>query len=209
MKIAIIGSGDLAQQIAYYAETDQNIEIVGYFDDYLKKGKIINGRLILGGIFDIHKMYTDNVFEKLIIGIGYKHFDFREEVFDTFKEDIPFANLIHSTSYIDPSVELGEGVVVFPGNIIDKSVTIKNNVLINISCTIAHDSSIGSHSFLSPSVKIAGFVKIGKKCNIGINTTIIDNVTICDAVQTGGGTVVIKSIEKSGLYVGNPQRFIR
>ena len=38
---------------------------------------------------------------------------------------------------------------------------------------------------------------------------IIDNITITDEVQTGGGTIIINDILKKGLYVGNPSRFIR
>ena len=51
--------------------------------------------------------------------------------------------------------------------------------------------------------------KIEEKCIIGINSTVIDNITIISNTQLGGGTVVIKNIIQSGLYVGNPQKFIR
>jgi acetyltransferase-like isoleucine patch superfamily enzyme len=30
-----------------------------------------------------------------------------------------------------------------------------------------------------------------------------------EKTQLGGATVVIKSLEKSGLYVGNPAKFVR
>jgi acetyltransferase-like isoleucine patch superfamily enzyme len=46
-------------------------------------------------------------------------------------------------------------------------------------------------------------------CILGINATVIDNITIVSNTQLGGGSVVIKNIEHSGLYVGNPTRFIR
>jgi UDP-3-O-[3-hydroxymyristoyl] glucosamine N-acyltransferase len=79
----------------------------------------------------------------------------------------------------------------------------------NISCTVAHDTVIGKHSFLSPSVAIAGFVNVKEQCIIGINSTIIDNITMTAKTQIGGGGVVIKDIDEPGLYVGNPVKFIR
>ena len=39
--------------------------------------------------------------------------------------------------------------------------------------------------------------------------TIIDNIKVNKKTQIGAGTVVINSIEKSGLYVGNPAKFVR
>src|SRR5690606_3418643 len=102
-----------------------------------------------------------------------------------------------------------KGSVVYPGCLIDANAVIKANTILNISCAIAHDTTIGSHCFLSPRVAIAGFVNIEELCIIGINATLIDNLTIISQTQIGAGTVVIKSIESKGLYVGNPAKFIR
>ena len=99
-----------------------------------------------------------------------------------------------------------DGFYVTYGNC---DVNVESNVLINVGCTIAHDSSVGKHTFLSPRVSIAGFVNVGDRCNIGINATIIDNISIMNNVQIGGGAVVISHVKKEGLYVGNPARFIR
>ena len=56
---------------------------------------------------------------------------------------------------------------------------------------------------------MAGFSVIGESCFIGVNSTIIDNIIVGDRVMVGGGAVVIKSINKTGWYVGNPARFLR
>ena len=71
-------------------------------------------------------------------------------------------------------------------DLVDKDCIIEDNVLLNVGVTIAHDSRVKEHSFLSPRVAIAGFSTIGKRCMVGINSTIIDNVTVCDDVRLGG-----------------------
>ena len=86
---------------------------------------------------------------------------------------------------------------------------IRDNVLINIGCVIAHDTSVDAHCFLSPSVNLAGFVNVGEKSILGINCTVIDNINIHSSTQIGAGGVVVKNINKNGLYVGNPVRFVR
>ena len=206
-RLAIIASGDLGQQIAYHAAQDKQFEVVGFFDDFADKS--ISEYTILGKTKDIEYSFKKNEFDEIIIAIGYKHFKVRAQLFNRLKDLIPFATLIHSSCYVDPSCKIGKGVCLFPGTVIDANAEIKDNVLINVSCTIAHHSIVGTHTFLSPRVAIAGFVTIGAYCNLGINSTIIDNITIAEYIQIGGGTVVIKNLEDQGLYVGNPSRFIR
>jgi sugar O-acyltransferase (sialic acid O-acetyltransferase NeuD family) len=208
-KLAIIGSGDLGQQIAYHAINDQQFDVVGFFDDFSVKNSLVNNFKVLGTLSAIETSYNQGDFDVIICGIGYKHLELREKLFNVLNPKLKFANLIHSSCYIDASCKFGNGIFMLPGSVLDYNVTIEDNVVINVSCTIAHDSNIGAHSFLSPRVAVAGFVNIGRRCNIGINTTIIDHMMIANEVQTGGGTVVIESLTKKGLYVGNPSRFIR
>jgi sugar O-acyltransferase (sialic acid O-acetyltransferase NeuD family) len=208
-RLAIIGSGDLGQQIAYHAETDNHYDVIGFFDDYKEKEERINNLPILGKTSDILDGYQKGFFDEILIGIGYKHLSFRTDIYHQFKDQVPFGKLIHSSSIIDPSSTIKEGVIIYPGCLIDQYVEIGENTLLNVGCTVAHDTKIGAHSFLSPRVAIAGFVTVGDCCILGINSTIIDNIQLANNTQIGGGGVVIKSIEQKGLYVGNPVRFIR
>jgi acetyltransferase-like isoleucine patch superfamily enzyme len=49
---------------------------------------------------------------------------------------------------------------------------------------------------------------IGNHVSIGSNATILP-VNICDRVVIGAGAVVTKSIDKPGIYVGNPAKLIK
>ena len=75
---------------------------------------------------------------------------FRAALYSRFKNKIKLATLIHSSCYVDNSCEIGEGVCMFPGSVLDQNVIVKDNVLININCAIAHDSTIEENTFLSP-----------------------------------------------------------
>lgn len=208
-KIAIIGSGHLGQQILHYIHNDSKDKVIGFFDDFQPKGTIVKEIPVMGGVSDILIEFENQSFDELLVAIGYKHMDFRKQVFEELKAKIPFHTFIHSSTYVDSTAEIGQGTVIYPGCLIDQKVKIGENVLMNVSGTVAHDSIIGNHSFLSPAVAIAGFVEVGEQCIIGINSTVIDNISIAPKTQMGGGSVVINNIEKSGLYVGNPVRFIR
>ena len=209
-RLAIIGSGDLGQLIAHHANTDNHYAVVGFFDDYKKRDGVqfVDGYPILGCVDDIENCFQKQLFDCIIIAIGYKHMIVRKNIYEKFTGKIPFGKIIHSSCYVDISCKIGEGSVLLPGCVLDRNACVGDNVLLNISVTIAQDSTVKAHSFVSPCVSIAGFTEIGECCNIGINSTIIDNILITSNVQTGGGTVVIDNLVKSGCYVGCPARLL-
>lgn len=206
--LGIIGAGHLGQQIAHYAISDNHYDKVVFFDDFSNE-KSVNNYLIIGDCNSIENAFLNKYFDELIIGIGYKHLDVRKQMFDRFEGAIPFGKIIHSTSWLDATAIVKQGSVIYPRCTIDANSIVENNTILNIGCDVAHDTIIGKHCFLSPRVALAGFINIGEMCVLGINSTIIDNINIVAKTQIGGGTVVVKNISKSGLYVGNPQRFIR
>ncbi len=208
-RISIIGSGHLGQQIAYHIHQDTQDRVVAYFDEFQTVGTSVLNIPVIGGNKDILTQFENDSFDEILVAVGYKHMAFRKSVFEELRGKIPFYTFVHSSVQVDSSAEIGQGTVIYPGCLVDQNVKIGENVLMNVSGTIAHDSEIGNHSFLSPCVAIAGFVKVGEQCIIGINSTIIDNISILSQTQIGGGTVVIKNIEQAGLYVGNPAKFVR
>jgi sugar O-acyltransferase (sialic acid O-acetyltransferase NeuD family) len=208
-RLAIIGSGELGQLIAHHAISQKLFTLVGFYDDWRQKDEVIFGSKILGGSHEIKSDYEQGVFDEIILAIGYKHIDVRKNLFENLQsKNIPFATLIHPSSYIESSCIIGKGVVVLPGCVLDKGVILEDNILLNTGCIIAHDTKVGKHCFLAPSIKLAGFIHIGECCFLGIGTTVIDNIKITNYVQTGGGTVVVKNITEKGLYVGVPHRKI-
>ena len=206
--LAIIGSGHLGQQIAHYAIADNHYKKVVFFDDSSNES-YSNGIKIIGNSDAIEMEFEKKSFDEILIGIGYKHLKVRKQLFERFIEKIPFGKIIHSTSWVDKTATIKEGCVIYPCCCIDAQVVVDQNTLLNISCSVAHDTHIGKHCFLSPRVALAGFVAINEMCILGINATVIDNINLVSNTQIGGGAIVIKDIELRGLYVGNPTRFIR
>src|SRR5688572_18723118 len=98
--LAIIGAGDLGQQIAHYALSDGHYEKVVFFDDFTSE-KIINNCEILGKTDSLLVTYKKHQFDELIIGVGYKHLKKRKELYERFKGEIPFGRVIHSSNWID------------------------------------------------------------------------------------------------------------
>ena len=208
-RLAIIGAGDLGQQIAHHATGSGRFEVAGFFDDFKPEGAKTEQGSVLGCVDRTETLYRDGRFDSLIIGIGYKHFSYRRACFERYSPGIPFATLVHPSGYVDPSARIAAGSVLLPGCVLDKGVIIEANTLLNTGCTMAHDTTVGENCFLGPGVTLAGFVTIDSECFLGVGTTVIDGITIARNVQTGGGTVVTKDIDEPGLYVGVPAKMVR
>lgn len=209
MRIAIVGSSDLGQLMAHHAINDSKFDMYGFFDNRKDKGTSIGdyGKVV-GSINDIEEHYDNNLFDGLILGIGYTQFPFKKETYEKLQYKIPFVNIIHTSSYIDTSVKIGKGIFVLPRCVVDMGCIIEDNVVLNTAVTIAHHTTIKRYSFLGPATAVAGYVKIGESNFIGINSTILNNIETCDNIIIGGGTVVNKSILEEGTYVGVPSRKI-
>jgi len=120
---------------------------------------------------------------------------------------------------------LGEDVFVGPYVEIQKDVVIGNRTRIQSHSFICELVSIGEDCFVGHGVMFVNdtFAKggpargdrslwkethIGNRVSIGSNATILP-VDICDDVVIGAGAVVTKDIKRSGVYAGNPARFLR
>lgn len=208
MKIAIIGAAELGRLIALHATNDTSYQIAGYYDDY-STSTAFNDYPVLGKTESISRDYQAKLFDALIIGIGYNQMKSRAAIFEQFKGKIPFCNIIHSSSYIDKTCTLGEGIFILPGVTLDLDVELGDNVLLNTGTIIAHHTKIGKHSFVAPGVNIAGLVNVGEQCFIGIGATIVDCLTIADSSVIGAGALVLKNTEENSVSVGAPAKAIK
>jgi sugar O-acyltransferase (sialic acid O-acetyltransferase NeuD family) len=203
-RLAIIGAGDLGQLIAHHAINDNHYVVVGFFDDFEKIGTKKIGTPVIGKTTEVIELFKNDNFDCIMIGIGYKHMVFRKSIFELLDGIIPFGKIIHTSSFVDSTSILGNGIFILPNCTLDKNVKIGDNVLLNTATVIAHDSEIKAHTFLAPAVNVAGKVLINECCIVGIGSTIIDNIIVGSNIQIGGGAVVIKTITQSGLYAGIP-----
>jgi sugar O-acyltransferase (sialic acid O-acetyltransferase NeuD family) len=104
---------------------------------------------------------------------------------------------------------IGDGTIIMTGTVITNDITICEGALINLNCTIGHDSYIGKYVELSPGVHVSGQCKIGDFCSIGTGAVIIPKVELGENVTIGAGSVVTKNIESNTVAVGIPARPIR
>lgn len=207
MRIVLIGGGDLARQLAHYIQTyDKQAKVIGFVDDFAIKGEMRFDVKCLGKLSALPALYAAQYLDAAFLAIGYKNLRTRQALFDSLHSAIPFYTFVHPTAFIDSSAVLGVGCCIGPSAIIEQGVVLGPNVFLYGGVNISHDSEIGAHTFVAPSVVIAGFTKIGKRCFLGINTSVIERIYISDDVIIGAAALVLNDLTESGLYVGAPAR---
>ena len=127
----------------------------------------------------------------------------RKRLFSRYTQaGFKFMNVIHPSALIGVGVELGEGVQIMAGAIIQADTTIGSNSIINTAAVLDHDCVIGSNVHIAPGVVISGGVAIGEGAHIGTGASIIHGVSIGAGAVVGAGTVVVRDVPKYHKLVG-------
>ena len=203
--IYILGTGGMARETySFYKKIEQKRQVLGFIveKNYLNKKKLY-GLPVFGSDY-LDKINRNTL---LIAGIGSALK--KKWIIELEKKGYKFDQLVHTSTVIDKSLNLGTGCIVAPGTIITTDVSIGKHSIINLSVTINHDSHIGAYSHIAPGVHIAGNVKIGESVWIGIGSTIKNNVMIGNNCFIGAGSVVVKDIPNNTLAYGIPAKPVR
>ena len=203
-QVVIIGAGGHAKVIADIVEKS-NDQIVGFLDDNLPKNTTIIKNYKVIGDFDNRftiSILNDNIEFITALGDNKK----RKEIANT--PNIKFYTAIHPSAQIGLDVEIGEGTVIMANSVINSSAKIGKHSIINTGAIVEHDNNIEDFVHISPNVALGGTVKVGECTHIGIGATVKNNITICNNCIIGAGAVVVKNINKEGIYVGVPVKLI-
>ena len=118
-------------------------------------------------------------------------------------------NIIDANAVISKSTNIGNGVFVSKGVLINAFSTIGSFTILNTGCIIEHECEIGIASHIAPGAVLAGNVKVGNRTLIGANAIIKQGVVIGDDVIIGAGSVVLHNVENNSKLVGNPGRLLK
>ncbi len=99
---------------------------------------------------------------------------------------------------IADDVEIGANTTIDKGALED--TVIGQGVKLDNQIQIGHNVQIGEHTIIAGCVGVAGSANIGRYCMIGGDVKIAGHIEIVDNVQITGGSLVMQSIRKPGLY---------
>lgn len=209
-RIAIFGAGGFGREVKMLIDqiNQQNsqYEFIGFYDDGVEEGSVVNGHKVLGGLSDLAQV---NEPTGVVFAIGNPIVK-RRLVSKITNDHIFFPVLIHPNVLIGTDdVTIGEGSIICAGCIITVNVNIGKHVILNLCCTVGHDTCIGDFSSFMPSVNISGEVNILSCVYGGTGAKIINQSQIGEETIIGMGAVVSKSLPAKCTAVGIPAKPVK
>lgn len=208
--IVIVGAGGFARDVQFLIERINQVtptyNIIGFIDEELDTGSIINGIPVIGNDnFLVH--YP----KKLAVAIAIATMTIRERLFHKLKHNsnLYFPNLIDPSVIRSEYINFGFGNIICAGCILTINIQIENFVILNIYSTVEHDTIIKSFVTISPRTTLCGNVHIQSLCYLGASSTIIQGIHIGYNSTIGAGAVVIKDIPENCTAVGTPAKPIK
>jgi len=144
---------------------------------------------------------------KFSITIGNPHAKIRRNLSNTLiNNGLQPISLIHHTSIIEEDVEIGTGVQIHSGVVVQPFSKIGNYCILNTKSLVEHDCILHDGVELAPGVILCGNIEIGENTWIGAGCTIRQNIKIGKNCIIGAGSMVISDISDNQTVVGVPAK---
>jgi len=208
--IVLFGGGNQVHYTLDIIQKQGLYNVVGIIDSVHDVGTERFGHKIIGRQEDIKSLIEEYGIEAGIITIGdnWIRYYISEQVKNLIK-DFEFVNAIHPSVVIGNNVQIGTGVVVMAGVIINPMAKIGNHTFFATGCQIEHDCTIEDYASVSAGSVLGGYVHIKKYSAVTLGVTILDRITIGQNSVIGSGSLVIKNVPDNILAYGNPCKNIR
>ena len=197
--LIIFGTGHVADIIGAYFERQRNHVVYTASASSINSNKFRNKPLV--PFEEVEHIFPPDTFE-MFIAIGYSKLNHvRNYFYEQAKtKGYVFANYVHKTSLLDPTVSLGDNVFIFEFNNVQYNVKIGNNVILWSSNHIGHETIIENNVYIASHVVISGFCRIREYSFIGVNATFADEVTLGSNCLVGAGAYIAKSTEDARVF---------
>lgn len=209
--IAIFGFGGFGREVQWLIRDINRVKpiwnIIGFFDDGYPVGCRIHGLSNLGGVEAVNKWKTPL---NVVIAIGTP--SIKKKIQSRINNPLlEYPTLIHPSVIIGEKdyVNIGKGCIICANSVITCDIEIGDFVVLNLACTVGHNTIIRNNSAFMPNCNVSGDVVVGENVYCGSGVKIINQAIIGDDAIVGAGAVVTKPLPEKCTAVGIPAKVIK
>lgn len=200
--LILFGNAETASLASYYFENDSNYSVVGFtVDDAFIDAESYQGKPLIP-FSEINTRFPPGEHE-MFIALSYQKLNRlrREKYFAAKDAGYTLASYICSKSVAWDDLSIGDNCFILENQTIQPTVSIGNNVMIWSGNHLGHGSVIGDHTYIASHVVISGHCTIGQGCFIGVNATIKDFTTIGDEGFIGMAAAVTQNVPDGSVVL--------
>jgi acetyltransferase EpsM len=208
--LIVIGGGEHARVVAEAATTRADLwTLRGYCD--VAAVPEMEKRLKLSWLGDDAKTMDAHPDAQFVLAVGeIGPARKRREIAKRFDQrSVRWGNVVHRAATVSPNAQLGRGVSVMAGAVINSGARIGDHVIVNTGAIVEHDVELGAFAHVGPGAVIGGGAKIGENSYLGLGSRVRDHISVGRDATVGMGAVVTASVGDAETVVGVPAKRIR
>jgi sugar O-acyltransferase (sialic acid O-acetyltransferase NeuD family) len=180
---------------------DGSCDVAGFVGEAAGGSRTVMGLPVFASLDDLHD--AANLAFVAAVGDNYN----RQREFERARaRGLRPRNAVHPSAVVSPRCELGAGVMVIAGVVVNVAARIEDNVILNTGCSVDHHCRIGAHAHIAPGARLAGNVAVGTLTLVGAGAVILPGVTVGARCVVAAGAVVTRDVPDGCTAVGMPAR---
>ena len=202
--LIIFGSAEVAELAKFYFVNDSNRKVIAFTvdDEYVAEASFCG--LPMLPFSEISARYPAEAFD-MHIAISYGNLNrLRQEKYNQAKAaGYALASYVCSKSTTWPDLQIGDNCFILEDQTIQPTVRIGNNVMMWSGNHIGHGVQIADHTYVSSHVVISGHCSIGRRCFLGVNATLKDFCNVGDDCFIAMGAEVGRDMPNGAVALGS------
>lgn len=211
-RIVIIGGAGngmvFAQVILDMQKSGQPIILEGFLNDHHDCGEMLGKWPVLGKPADWKELDDDVHFVFALLTVG--KMQERAELLHSLA--IPqnrMATLVHPSAMIGFDTHIGKGSVICSHASVQPGASIGDNTIVRAGANVGHDVILGDCIDIGPNVTLCGFSSVKNGAHVAANSVVRDSISVGEYAVVGAGSVILKDVDESTTWLGNPARRVK
>lgn len=202
--VVVLGAGGHAKVVVSTLRAAGVPVAALYDDDRERWGSEVLGVPVRGPI----AAAVEDEYRRAVIGLGDNR-DRHRLAGEPDLAELEWLSVVHPSAWIDPSVRLGAGTVVFAGAVVQPDCQLGDHVIVNTAASIDHDCRVASFCHVAPGARLAGGVTAEEGVFLGIGSVTIPGLTIGAWAVLGAGSAAVRPVPPGATALGVPARVVK
>jgi len=204
-RLVIFGAGDIARLAHFYFTTDSTHEVAGFVVDSAYRTADTFLDLPLSDAETAVARYPPSDYSMFVAMSYAKMNAVRAEKYAAMKAaGYRLESYVSSRCSYLATTPPGDNCFILEDNTVQPFATIGNDVTLWSGNHIGHDAVIEDHCFITSHVVVSGYVRVGARSFLGVNSTLRNSITLGEQTLVGAGAIVMKDTAPRSVYV--PER---